>query len=170
MKTINEKEAFKASELRYRRLFEAARDGIILVDADTGMILDVNQFLIDLLGFPKAIFLKKHMWEIGAFKDIAASRENFKELQAKKYIRFEDLPLETKSGKKIDVEFVANVYAMDGTRVIQCNIRDITERRKTEKQLQAKLHELEQLNKFMIGRELKMVELKKELEKLKKEK
>lgn len=114
------------SELRYRRLFETAKDGILLINFDTGMITDVNPFLIDLLGYSKVDFLEKHLWEVGAFKDVADSKENFAILQEKKYIRFEDLPLETQSGKKIQVEFVANAYTVSDEMVIQCNIRDIS--------------------------------------------
>ncbi len=122
----------ETSELRYRRLFETAQDGILLIDFDTGMILDANKFLIDLLGYSKKDFLEKHLWEIGIFKDIAASKENFSTLQKKRYVRFEDLPLETKSGGKIYVEFVANAYQVDGETIIQCNVRDITDRKKAE--------------------------------------
>jgi len=123
----------QVSELRYRRLFETAKDGILLIDYKTGMILDVNQFLIDLLDYSKKDFLEKHLWEVGVFKDIAASKDNFETLQKKKYVRFEDLPLVTKRGTRVDVEFVANAYAVDGSTIIQCNIRDITERKKAEK-------------------------------------
>ena len=51
--------AVGASELRYRRLFESAKDGILILDAETGMIVDVNPFLIELLGFPREAFLGK---------------------------------------------------------------------------------------------------------------
>ena len=118
------------SELRYRRLFETAQDGILILDAKSGQIDDVNPFLIDMLGFSKEEFLGKKLWEIGAVKDIAASRESFKHLQDKEYIRYENLPLRTKGGNNIDVEFVSNVYGVNGDTVIQCNIRDITERKK----------------------------------------
>jgi len=90
----------QVSEVRYRRLFEAAKDGVLIVDFQTGMIIDVNPFLVELLGYSKADFLDKHLWEVGIFKDIAASKENFAILQKKRYVRFEDLPLETKTGKK----------------------------------------------------------------------
>src|SRR4030042_1962822 len=66
-------EALKVSETRYRRLFESAQDGIILLDADTGQILDVNPFLIKMLGYLHKDFLGKKLWEIGPFSDIAAS-------------------------------------------------------------------------------------------------
>jgi len=122
----------EASELRYRRLFETAQDGVLLIDFYSGMIKDVNPFLIEMLGYSKENFLKKHLWEVGVFKDIAASKDNFKTLQEKRFVRFEDLPLQTKTGKKINVEFVANAYKVDGETIIQCNVRDITERRKAE--------------------------------------
>ena len=121
-----------ASESRYRRLFEAARDGILILDAETGMIVDVNPFLIEMLGYSKEQFIEKAIWEIGFFKDIIPNKDNFLELQQKEYIRYEDMPLETASGKRINVEFVSNVYLVDNKKVIQCNIRDITERKKLE--------------------------------------
>jgi len=123
-----------ASEMRYRRLFEAAQDGILILDADTGQIVDANPFLINLLGFSREQFLGKKIWEIGLFKDIIANKDNFEELQQKEYIRYEDLPLETADGRKIAVEFVSNVYEVNNTRVIQCNIRDNTGRKLAEEE------------------------------------
>ena len=128
-------EALRDSEKRYRRLFESAKDGILILDADTGKVVDVNPFLIQLLGYSYDELHGKHIWEIGVFKDIAASKEAFKTLQNNEYIRYEHLPLENHDGKPIDVEFVSNVYLVDHTKVIQCNIRDITERKQVEKQL-----------------------------------
>jgi PAS domain S-box-containing protein len=139
------------SELRYRRLFETAQDGILLVDFETGMIVDVNPFLIKMLDYSKEDFLKKYLWEVGVFKDIAASKVKFKALQKKKYIRFENLPLETKSGKKINVEFVSNAYKVDDETVIQCNIRDITDRKKTEELLKISNLRFEELFNNMTG-------------------
>ncbi len=124
-----------ASEVRYRRLFEAAKDGIIILDAVTGMIVDVNPFLIELLGFSHEQLLGKTIWDIGFFKEIIANKDKFAELQTKEYVRYEDLPLETADGRKIDVEFVSNVYEIDHKKVIQCNIRDITERIRAQEAL-----------------------------------
>jgi diguanylate cyclase (GGDEF)-like protein/PAS domain S-box-containing protein len=118
----------KDSELRYRRLFETAQDGILLLDAETGAIADVNPFLIKMLGYTLDEFVQKKLWEVGAFKDIEASQEAFEALQKNEYIRYEDLPLRAKDGKLIQVEFVSNVYLVGEEKVIQCNIRDITER------------------------------------------
>ena len=125
-------EALQTSEKRYRRLFESAKDGILILDADTGKVVDVNPFLVRLLGYPYDTFCGKHLWEIGVFKDIAASKEAFQTLKDHEYIRYEDLPLETHYGHPVDVEFVSNLYQVDNNRVIQCNIRDITERKRAE--------------------------------------
>jgi PAS domain S-box-containing protein len=128
-------DALFASEARYRRLFESAKDGILILDAGSGKIIDVNPFLVDLLGYPKEKFIDKELWEIGFFKDIAANKDKFTELQKEKYVRYDDLPLETTDGRKINVEFVSNVYWANKKRVIQCNIRDITERIQAERSL-----------------------------------
>jgi PAS domain S-box-containing protein len=128
-------EALRASELRYRRLFESAKDGILILDAETGMIVDVNPFLIELLGISREAFLSKKVWELGFLKDIAANEAKFAELRAQEQIRYENLPLESAAGRPIAVEFVSNVYLVNGHRVIQCNIRDITERKRAGQEL-----------------------------------
>jgi PAS domain S-box-containing protein len=127
-------EAVQVSETRYRRLFETAQDGILILDADSGEIFDVNPFLIEMLGYSHEAFLGKRLWEIGAFRDMEASKAAFLELQGKGYIRYEDLPLETRDRGQIDVEFVSNVYLVNHKKVIQCNIRDITQRRRIEEE------------------------------------
>jgi PAS domain S-box-containing protein/putative nucleotidyltransferase with HDIG domain len=129
-----------SSELRYRRLFETAQDGILILDFATGMIQDVNPFLTTILGYTREELLGKRLWEIGAIIDKKASLEAFTVLQDKGYIRYEDLPLMTKTGTIINVEFVSNAYGVNGDRVIQCNIRDITERKNIEKQLMEYQH------------------------------
>jgi PAS domain S-box-containing protein len=127
-------QALKTSETRYRRLFETAQDGILILEAETGQINDVNPFLMDMLGYTSGEFLGKQLWEIGAFKDIEASKAAFKELQSKGYVRYEDLPLSTRDGHDIAVEFVSNVYPVNHHKVIQCNIRNITDRKQAEEE------------------------------------
>ncbi|MBK9516864.1 MAG: PAS domain S-box protein [Anaeromyxobacter sp.] len=124
----------KASETRYRRLFEAAKDGILILDAATGKIVDVNPFMVELTGYSHEDFLDRHLWEIGPFKDHAASRAAFADLQAKAYVRYDDLPLQAKDGRRLDVEFVSNVYRVADQDVIQCNIRDISARKEADRQ------------------------------------
>jgi len=128
--------ALQVSEIRYRRLFETAQDGILILDFATGQVVDVNQFLIDMLGYSHGELAGKKIWEIGPVKDILASRSTFADLQAKGIVRYEDLPLETKDGRRIEVEFVSNVYTVEGEQVIQYNIRDITDRKRIEAELE----------------------------------
>lgn len=134
-------EVLRPSEVQYRRLFETAKDGILILDAETGVIVDVNPFLIEMLGFPHEQFVGKAIWEIGLFKDITSNKDKFIELQRQGYVRYEDLPLETADGRRIDVEFISNVYTVDHQRVIQCNIRNITERKRKEKEIEKELME-----------------------------
>jgi PAS domain S-box-containing protein len=126
------KTALSASELRYRRLFEAAHDGILIVDPKTRQIVDVNPFLVKFLGYTREEFIGKELFEIGLLKDETASQAAFRELQAAGSIRYEDLPLETKEGRRVEVEYVSNLYEEGDQQVIQCNVRDITARKKTE--------------------------------------
>ena len=141
--------ALRLSESRYRRLFEAAQDGILLLNADTAQIEDVNPYLVDMLGYSHAEFLGKKLWEVGPFADVAESKGMFAELQANGYVRYEDLPLRTKTGALIEVEFVSNTYDCEGIRVIQCNIRDITIRKQAERELTESKAHLHQLTIFL---------------------
>ena len=131
--------ALRASELSYRRLFEAAQDGILLLDVETGRITDANPFLAKLLGFSHAEMVGQTVGELSPFKDIVSNQAMLERLQTDGYARYDDLPLETRDGRKVAVEFVSNVYLAGEKKVIQCNIRDITARKKTEQRL-ALLH------------------------------
>src|SRR5205085_9722060 len=127
--------AIRTSEIRYRRLFEAAGDGILILNPTTRKITDANPFMSELLGYPHDELLGKELWEIGVLKDERASRSAFRELRKKHFIRYENLPLQNKAGQQHEVEFVSNLYDEDGHQVIQCNIRDITERKQAEEEL-----------------------------------
>jgi PAS domain S-box-containing protein len=136
-----------ASETEYRRLFESAKDGILILDAGTGQINDTNQFLVDLLGYSKEEFLTKKLWEIGLFQDIQDCKRGFAKLQQENYVRYGDLPIVTKAGRSVDVEFVSNRYRFDGSQQrIQCNIRDITDRVRAEVVLREQQIQIRQLN------------------------
>jgi PAS domain S-box-containing protein len=142
-------EAHRASELRYRRLFESAKDGILILDADSGQIIDVNPFLVEMLAYSKEELMGKELWDICVFKDVVASKSAFIQLKEQGYIRYENLPLESRDGQRRQVEFVSNMYLAGESRVIQCNIRDITARnlaeavlKETNQRLQQTLEEL----------------------------
>lgn len=125
-------ETLRLSDARYRRLFETAQDGILILHADTGQVVDANPFLKELLGYSQEEFLGRKLWEIGPFKGEDASRSAFAALQVNDRLHYQGLPLETKDGRRVEVEFISNAYVADGTRFIQCNIRDITERNRRE--------------------------------------
>jgi PAS domain S-box-containing protein len=122
--------AIRGTEIRYRRLFEAARDGILILDPETRKITDANPFMTELLGYTHEELHGKELWEIGLLKDEKSSRSAFAALQKDHFIRYENLPLQNKTGQRHEVEFVSNLYDEDGRTVIQCNIRDITERKR----------------------------------------
>lgn len=145
--------ALQASEIRYRRLFETAKDGILLLDGESGKITDVNPSLTEMLGYSSMELIGKKLWKTDIFADTFASKRAFNELERKGYIRYDDMSLLTRAGQRIDVEFISNVYAVDNRRVIQCNMRNITDRKRAEGQvkildtyLEARAAELEAAN------------------------
>lgn len=135
-------ETLRLSDARYRRLFETAQDGILILDADTGQVVDANPFMKDLLGYSQEEFVGRKLWEIGPFKGEDASKNAFAELQRNDRLHYEGLPLETKEGRRVEVEFISNAYMVDETRLIHCNIRDITERMRVNQALEAANKEL----------------------------
>ncbi|MFH0780825.1 MAG: PAS domain S-box protein [Pseudomonadota bacterium] len=143
-------DALQDSEKRYRRLFQSAKDGILILDADTGQVVDANPFLLQLLGYAYETLCGQYIWDLGVFKDIAASREAFNTLQDNEYIRYDDLPLETLDGQPIAVEFVSNVYLVDHSKVIQCNIRDITARKKADAERKRLMAAIEQVGDAIV--------------------
>jgi PAS domain S-box-containing protein len=137
-------QALRASELSYRRLFEAAKDGILILDVGTGRITDVNPFLFHLLGFSRTEMIGKTVGELSPFKDIESNKTMLERLKKDGYVRYEDLPMETRDGRHIAVEFVSNVYQAGDSKVIQCNVRDITARKRAENEIYRLNTELEQ--------------------------
>jgi PAS domain S-box-containing protein len=142
--------ALQDSEKRYRRLFESAKDGILILDADTGKVVDANPFLLQLLGYSYDALCGQYIWELGVFKDIAASKDAFKTLQDNEYVRYDDLPLETLDGRPIAVEFVSNVYLVDNSKVIQCNIRDITAHKRVKAEHKRLMAAIEQVGESVV--------------------
>jgi PAS domain S-box-containing protein len=139
--------AMEHSEVRYRRLFQMAKDGILILDADTGKVIDANPFMTALLGYSRDEFLSKELWEIGLFGDIKESQAAYRELQEKGYVRYDHLPLENRSGQKVEVEFVSNVYQESEHQVVQCNVRDTTERSRLQRLTQEQAESLADLDR-----------------------
>jgi PAS domain S-box-containing protein len=139
--------AVRASELEYRRIFQSAKDGILVLDAITLNIIDANPFIIDLLGYSRDELLGRELWEIGFFGDKSSSQAMYRELQDRGYVRYDHLPLKTKHGESAEVEFISNVYPVGGRAVAQCNIRDISERSSMERRMQEQTEALADLHR-----------------------
>jgi PAS domain S-box-containing protein len=137
-------EVIRRSERSYRRLFEAAKDGILILEADSGRISDANPALIEMLGFSHAELVGTPIWELGPFHDVVSNNARFQQMQEQVYVRSESLSLETKSGRRMAVDFVSNVYRAGDCNVIQCNVRDITERKQAEEEIQRLKCQLEE--------------------------
>jgi PAS domain S-box-containing protein len=127
---------------QYRRLFETAQDGFLIVNAETGLIVDVNPSLSDLLKYPRSRFIGEKIWELGFFNHIVASRENFVKLQQQEHTRFERVPLESAAGRRMEVDLVSNVYLVDAQRAMHWHIRDVTERSQAEARINLQLSAL----------------------------
>jgi PAS domain S-box-containing protein len=125
----------RLSEIRYRRLFEAAKDGILVIDPVSRKITDANSSALHVFGFPSREILGKELWELGLFDSEQASHRFFRRLQQEGSVRIEDVPLQSRSGQPIMVELVGTLYEETGQRVIQCHVRDITQRKLAEQAL-----------------------------------
>jgi PAS domain S-box-containing protein len=141
----------RVSEIRYRRLFEAAHDGVLIIDAGTGKIIEANPFMTRMLGYPHDYLIGKELFEIGLLKDEAASREMFQKLKRTNEVRYDNLPLEGRAGQHHEVEVVANLYDENGRSVIQCNIRDITERKRSEEHVKLLMAEVNHRAKNLLA-------------------
>jgi len=122
-------DALILSEARYRNLFQSSKDGMLILDAESGKIMDVNPCLIDMLGYSPEHFLQKAIWDISFFKEIVANKEEFLKLKQKEFVRYENLSLKTAHGQDIRIEFLINVYSANHHKVIQCQIRDTREQK-----------------------------------------
>ncbi len=122
-------------EQKYRRIFGSTKEGIIMLDAETGEVMDVNPFVEELLGYSEAELKHRNIWEISNFSDVLAGPADIKELLVKKHINYHDLVLKTKEDEEVIVNFTCNLETIGGKKVAQCNLMDVTQRRAAEEKL-----------------------------------
>jgi two-component system, chemotaxis family, CheB/CheR fusion protein len=153
--------ALRLSEIRFRRLFEATKDGILMLDATSHRITHVNPFVSDLLGHPVEHFVGKELWEIGVLRDQEASDAAMRQLREQGTVRYENLPVRGRDGAVHPVEMIASEYVEADHAVIQCTLRDMADRHRVEALLRGHAAELSHLHgrkdEFlaMLGHELR---------------
>jgi PAS domain S-box-containing protein len=161
-------------DARFRLLFETARDGLLLIDHNTGRIVNSNPAISSILGYSEEDFKGRSLQDVGLIDEVEFQNV-LSNLKIFGFVFFEYFPARTKEGITIDTE----IYIVDRTKLIQCNVRDITERKKRENELRIyhenlaetvkektrelcdKINTLETFNKAFVGREMRMIELKK---------
>jgi two-component system CheB/CheR fusion protein len=134
----------EAAEIQYRRLFESAKDAIIVADAQTGIVLDVNPYFVELSRYPKADLLQKPFREIGPFIGVAQVRDLIPDTRERDAIRYESVLLTARDRREIIVDIVANCYRVKDRGFIQVNIRDVTEKKRGEEELRRSNLDLQQ--------------------------
>lgn len=132
--------ALRASELRYRRLFETANDGILLLDGKTEEVTDANPAFTKMTGYDRSALLGRTMNQLSSFGNVSACKTTVSELQQLKHIKYDDWILEKSDGSPIDVEVIGNLYQADGTNIVQCNFRDISDRKEAEARIRYMAH------------------------------
>ncbi len=123
----DEHEALKTlrtSENRFRRLFDTAQDGILLIDPVTRKVLDANPSAVDILRTSLDTLLGQELWEVGLLKDESSSHAVFRELQKQGSIRLA-VVLRGAHADQRPIELLGKIYLEGGCEVIQCNLRDI---------------------------------------------
>ncbi|NQT24254.1 response regulator [candidate division KSB1 bacterium] len=145
---IKAETALVESETRYRRLFESAREGILIVDGDSKQITDANPFMLKLLNEGIENIKEQTLWEIGLSLDKETVQQALKDFKLDDYVHWDDITLETRNENKIHVEVSYNECLMDGKRVGQCNIRDISGRKEAEEEREVMREQLFQSQKM----------------------
>ncbi len=130
------------AEVRYRRLFETAKDGIMIVDVETSSILDMNPYFSQLTGFPREDVVGKPIGSHPVFRNASQVGTLVADTMGSDTVRVSEFTLTTRTGPSVPTELVANHYLVGAKPVMQMNIRDITDRKRTEAALQESEHRL----------------------------
>ena len=127
--------AMRASESRYRRIFETAREGIWILDGSNGEVLDANPYLLELLGRRLEELVGRKPWELGLFENTTLAKQRFRATRANGFSFEPEVAMKSADGRRIQVEAITNMYDLAGRSVMQGNLRDVTERVRLQDQL-----------------------------------
>ncbi|HXZ23505.1 MAG TPA: PAS domain S-box protein [Methanomassiliicoccales archaeon] len=156
-----------------RSLIESSLDPLVTISAD-GKITDVNEATIKVTGIPRNELIGTDFSTY--FTEPEKAREGYQQVFAKGFVTDYPLTIRNKNGGLTYVLYNASVYKDTRGNVIGAfaAARDVTQRRQVEQELAEqrrreleRLAELEKFQRLTVGRELKMVELKKQIEELK---
>jgi two-component system CheB/CheR fusion protein len=137
-------ERMEAAEIQYRRLFESAKDGIIVLDAESGVVLDVNPYFLQLSGCSKAELVGKPFRDIEPFLNVEAMRQLVPDTVESRTARYDSVPLKTRGTRTVIVEILSNIYTVKDRPLIQINLRDVTDKRQYEENLRRSNLDLQQ--------------------------
>ena len=121
----------KESEERYRRTFETAKDGIVLLEKNEGHIVHANAAAEKMLGYSEEEYKGKMLQDIGVPLDMSDFPAVMQSLSRGGIINYDDIQVKTKAGQYISTD----IYMVDRASLAQCNIRDVTERKRAEEEL-----------------------------------
>ncbi len=122
--------ALRDSEEKYRMLMQHANDGVVIADAETGSILDVNQRIEELTGRPAGDLIGKHIAELHPDRERDRCRKLFQDVVERESTIRGDLCVVHRGAKDIDVpvEISASIVEINGRKIVQGIFRDITRR------------------------------------------
>jgi len=128
-------ERHEQAEARYQRMFEMAKDGMMICDVDTEKTIDVNPFLLEFLGVQRDQVIGRRLGDLEAFQTARDAATMVAEAAAKEVVRRDVLSLRGANGRSIEADFLANLYVLGSRPVVQINLRDVTARNRAVEEL-----------------------------------
>ncbi|MCX6002134.1 MAG: diguanylate cyclase [Chloroflexi bacterium] len=128
-------QVLRCAEEQWRRLFEDAQHGILVLDAETGQVKEANPHFLAMLGYSKGEVIGKNLFDLDCFIDVEKNKAAFKELKVKGHCHLDNVPLETRTGLRLDIEIDSKVCAVTDNKIIHCNFHDNTERNSNEREI-----------------------------------